>query len=405
MKVGNSFNVGHRRDHEERDHRDLHAIARVLLVELLAPRLQVGDVGLVVVGDVRDHHPVAGQHRARDPLDPRALARARPRRTSRSRSSATAADRGPGRFRPAAPGAAAGSPCDGRTALGERLHVLLGDPSLAAAAGHLVQIDAELAGDPAHGGAGVDRAAAVAGRRRSGRGGRGRRRLEGTRADAGGSDGAGPDGGAAPAPDADSGGAAWIPPRRRCRSPRARPPRSARPRRPPRPPCSRSTRRHRRSATSVSSSTPRETLSPTLTSSSPTVPGNGAGTSIVALSDSSVSSGSSTATVSPGETRISMIGTSSKSPMSGTSTATASDVVLIRSSASGRRCRSRSARSPPCTRAASTSPLVGQLLQRRHRDVVAVDLEEPAQRRCGSRCGRSRRSRARDSAPGTHWRI
>jgi hypothetical protein len=33
----------------------------------------------------------------------------------------------------------------------------------------------------------------------------------------------------------------------------------------------------------------------------------GAGTSIVALSDSSVSSGSSTATVSPGETRISMI--------------------------------------------------------------------------------------------------
>jgi hypothetical protein len=71
---------------------------------------------------------------------------------------------------------------------------------------------------------------------------------------------------------------------------------------------------------SESSSVPLDTLSPTETFRSWTVPANGAGTSIVALSDSSVTSGSSAATVSPGETSSSMTGTSSKSPMSGTVT-------------------------------------------------------------------------------------
>jgi hypothetical protein len=50
---------------------------------------------------------------------------------------------------------------------------------------------------------------------------------------------------------------------------------------------------------------------------SATVPACGDGTSIVALSDSSVTSGSSTATTLPGETWTSITGTSSKSPMSG----------------------------------------------------------------------------------------
>ena len=63
---------------------------------------------------------------------------------------------------------------------------------------------------------------------------------------------------------------------------------------------------------------PSLTSSPTLTSTSPTVPADGAGTSNVALSDSSVSSGSSALTLSPGATCTSMIGTSLKSPMSGT---------------------------------------------------------------------------------------
>ncbi len=49
-----------------------------------------------------------------------------------------------------------------------------------------------------------------------------------------------------------------------------------------------------------------------------TVPPNGAGISMLALSDSSVISESSAAIVSPSETSTSMISTSSKSPMSGT---------------------------------------------------------------------------------------
>jgi hypothetical protein len=61
-------------------------------------------------------------------------------------------------------------------------------------------------------------------------------------------------------------------------------------------------------------------LSPTDTFSSVILPAAGAGTSIVALSDSSVISGSSSATSSPAETSTSMTGTSSKSPMSGTVT-------------------------------------------------------------------------------------
>src|SRR5438105_1320846 len=66
---------------------------------------------------------------------------------------------------------------------------------------------------------------------------------------------------------------------------------------------------------------PSLTLSPTLTLSSLTVPADGAGTSIVALSDSSVTNGSSGFTASPGLTKTSMTGTSLKSPMSGTLTA------------------------------------------------------------------------------------
>ena len=45
---------------------------------------------------------------------------------------------------------------------------------------------------------------------------------------------------------------------------------------------------------------PLETRSPSLTLTSLTVPGNGDGTSTVALSDSSVTSGASLATTSPG---------------------------------------------------------------------------------------------------------
>src|SRR5690242_17344972 len=72
------------------------------------------------------------------------------------------------------------------------------------------------------------------------------------------------------------------------------------------------------SASSRMMGVPCETRSPGPTSSSVTVPACGAGMSMVALSDSSVISGSSTATLAPGRTCTSMMGTSLKSPISGT---------------------------------------------------------------------------------------
>src|SRR5450631_67869 len=65
---------------------------------------------------------------------------------------------------------------------------------------------------------------------------------------------------------------------------------------------------------------PALTLSPSLTRISLTTPPSCAGTSIVALSDSSETSGSSALTVSPTFTNTSITGTSLKSPMSGTRT-------------------------------------------------------------------------------------
>jgi hypothetical protein len=62
---------------------------------------------------------------------------------------------------------------------------------------------------------------------------------------------------------------------------------------------------------------PSDAVSPTFSSTSATVPPNGAGTSIVALSVSSVISGSFSATSSPGATWTSTTATSVKPPMSG----------------------------------------------------------------------------------------
>src|SRR5437899_1790380 len=72
---------------------------------------------------------------------------------------------------------------------------------------------------------------------------------------------------------------------------------------------------------------PSDTLSPSFTLRSVTVPAAGDGTSIVALSDSSEMIGSSALTLSPDFTNTSMIGISLKSPMSGTLTSTV--VVMV----------------------------------------------------------------------------
>ena len=70
-------------------------------------------------------------------------------------------------------------------------------------------------------------------------------------------------------------------------------------------------------ASSFPTTEPIDTLSPTLTTISAILPAAGEGTSMLALSDSSVTIGCSASTVSPAFTRISMTGTSLKSPMSG----------------------------------------------------------------------------------------
>ena len=219
----------------------------------------------------------------------------------------------------------------GRAVLDERLHVLLGDPALAAAAGHLVQVDAELARDPADRGAGVDGACAVArgsSRRRGfGRRWRGRRGLLlglGRAVDR--------IGRLRPRGRGRLGG------RGRRRRPREhlrrrRPMATASAGRRPEKPCPRSSRAARRRSPQTAPARP---SSPCRTRASP--------------------AGRRRATMSPGETRISMIGTSVKSPMSGTSTDTAPEVALIRSSASGPRRRSRSGRSPPARARARGHP-------------------------------------------------
>src|SRR5436305_12429509 len=83
------------------------------------------------------------------------------------------------------------------------------------------------------------------------------------------------------------------------------------------------------SVTSVRMALPSLTRSPTMTFNSATTPASGEGTSMEALSDSSVTSGCSGAMLSPGLTMISMIGTSLKSPMSGTRTSATPAGALV----------------------------------------------------------------------------
>src|SRR5580693_1204402 len=109
------------------------------------------------------------------------------------------------------------------------------------------------------------------------------------------------------------------------------------------------------------------------------------GTSILAFSDSSVTSGVSTWTLSPGLTRMSITATSLKLPMSGTRTS-----VSPAASFMGRAVPSDLPRHgllgihPERLDGAADSRMidaavVGERLQRRHDDVVAIHLEMAAQ--------------------------
>src|SRR5215216_2233473 len=133
---------------------------------------------------------------------------------------------------------------------------------------------------------------------------------------------------------------------------------------------------------------PSLTVSPTLTLTSWTWPEAVEGTSMVALSDSRVTSGSSSATTSPGATCTSIIGTSWKSPMSGTAISVVATVPS--DPASSGRPGSAAGRVRLVRVDAVLGDrlgdglrrhraLLGEGLQRGEGDEVPVDLEEPAQ--------------------------
>ena len=151
VELGKLPQGGDARFHHEREQGHLDPCLLVLLVELDAQRLQIGDVRLVELRDVRDHHPVAGEIRARDLLD------------ARERLHLHRAELGEIHLRPrqeverAAEGRRAGG---GRRLRGHRLlhvalHVRLQDPPFRPGAGHPRQIHSQLARELAHRGRGV----------------------------------------------------------------------------------------------------------------------------------------------------------------------------------------------------------------------------------------------------------
>ncbi len=165
---------------QEREHRHLDAGLLVLLVERDAEGLEVGDVRLVELRDVRNHHPVAGEVRAGDLLDPRQRPRfdrtelrevdGRPRQQVERAAAADAAASDPARRRARA-----------HRLLHEILHVLLQDAALRSRARDAREIDAQLARELAHRRrrvrglerGGVDRSGGGRRLRRRGRGWRG----------------------------------------------------------------------------------------------------------------------------------------------------------------------------------------------------------------------------------------
>ena len=147
VELGKLLQRRARRLDHERQHRHAHAALLVLLVELHAKRFELGDVGVVVVGDVRDHHPVAVQVRAGDLPDPRQrldFDRSELREVDLRPRQQIDADAAAGRR-----GAARGR-C--RRRLSRSLDVFLEDAALVPAAFHLAEIDAELARQFAHAG-------------------------------------------------------------------------------------------------------------------------------------------------------------------------------------------------------------------------------------------------------------
>jgi hypothetical protein len=247
------------------------------LVDRHAEGFEVGDVGVFVIGDRGNHHPVARQVLRRDLLDPR-------QRLDFDGAELGEVDLRPGQQVETATERGCGSGGDrrggGHDALDVGGDVFLEDAAFRSAGRDLAQIDAEFARQQAHRRAGVrPGAGGQAGtRRRSWHRGSGAEHWRGT-------------GAPRPALPQRGGSGSWLdsraapgrPTRRRCR---------------PRPLRRRRRRRLRRS------------FSPSATRISFTTPAADEGTSIVALSDSRVTSASSTLTTSPTMTQMSITGTS-----------------------------------------------------------------------------------------------
>jgi hypothetical protein len=107
LNSGNFFSAATAGLDQEGQHRDLDAALLVFLVQLDAEGFELGDVRVVVVGDVRDEHPVAVQVGAADLLDA-AEVLALDGAELGSRPAARPAGRGcPARRRPPAAGALA----------------------------------------------------------------------------------------------------------------------------------------------------------------------------------------------------------------------------------------------------------------------------------------------------------
>src|SRR5205823_5078302 len=134
---------------------------------------------------------------------------------------------------------------------------------------------------------------------------------------------------------------------------------------------------------SLISADPSATLSPSLTSSSFTIPACDDGISIDALSLSTVMSDCSCFTASPGLTSNSMTSTSLKSPMSGTFTSTSAMLSSPRFFSGVQRVDLVGVEAVLADRVGDLGrrhrAIFGERLQRGHHDVVAVDLEVLAQ--------------------------
>ena len=132
---------------QEGEHGQLDAGLLVLLVQRHAQAFQVGDVGLLELGDVRDHRPVAGQVRTRDLLDARqrldfglaelAEVDLRPRQQVQATTGSNSSTAG-------------SRHATAECGLDELLHVTLGDAATLLGAVDLQQVHAQFAGEHTH---------------------------------------------------------------------------------------------------------------------------------------------------------------------------------------------------------------------------------------------------------------